>query len=399
MSHHSNKKIAIISGTVVVSVAVLLFALSYAFSTSFDSTKKYEVNKVKGTESSKDNKDTAIEPAPLPATHIETPESVKAIYISAWVAGSAKHMSRINSLLDTTELNAIVIDIKDSTGRVSFHTDNELIKELGASEKRIADIKGLIDSLHKRDIYVIGRISVFQDPYMTKRKPEWAVKKKSDGTVWTDRKKLSFLDPANKDVWNYTSTVAHTAYDVGFDEINFDYIRYPSDGNVKDINYSLAEGKTRASNMEDFFIYLHDEMKKDVDIPTSADLFGLTATAVGNDDMGIGQVMEKVLPHFDFIAPMVYPSHFATAWNGYKNPAEHPYEVVNITMKSAVAKATAMGLSPLKIRPWLQDFDMGANYGKDKVQAQIKGTYDAGLNSWMLWDPKNIYTKDALELQ
>jgi hypothetical protein len=397
-----NKKIFIIVSIIIVLLAVvLIFILPYFTSVSFDSTKKDQVSMVKGTEvGSVVGIDTQAKDTEMPVIHIATPEFVKSIYISAWVAGSAKHMTRINDLLDTTELNAIVIDVKDSTGKVSFHTDNELINSLGASEKRIADVKGLIADLHKRNIYVIGRISVFQDPYMTKKKPEWAVKKKSDGTVWKDRKGLSFLDPANKDVWEYISTVAHTAYDVGFDEINFDYIRYPSDGNMKDINYSLSEGKTRASNIEDFFIYLHDDMKKDVDIPMSADLFGLTAVNVGNDDMGIGQIMEKALPHFDFIAPMVYPSHFAKDWNGYKNSAEHPYEVINITMKSAVSKSVALGLPASKIRPWLQDFSIGGTkYTKEMIQAQIKGTYDAGLNSWMLWDPKNIYTKEALELE
>ena len=396
-----NKKILIIATTILFVVIIAVFILPYIFANSFDKNADSQMaSSVKGSKSDQVGLDElANSNLPLPVTHISTPKPLKSIYISAWVAGSAKHLSRIVDLIDTTEINAVVIDVKDSTGRVSFHSENTIINDLGASEKRISDVNKLIQDLHAKNIYVIARVSVFQDPYMTKKKPEWAIKKKSDGTVWKDRKGLSFLDPANKEVWDYIVAVGKTAYSVGFDEINFDYIRYPSDGNIKDINYSITEGKTRASNLEDFFSYLSTNMKKDENIPISADLFGLVTTAVGNDDLGIGQVLEKALPHFDYVAPMVYPSHFGSGWNGYKNPADHPYDVVNFTMKSAVTKATTLGISPDKIRPWLQDFNLGAKYTKDMVRAQIKATNDAGLDSWMLWDPKNIYTKDALILE
>lgn len=397
MLNFSTKKLYIILSVAILVILFIIFILPHMMSRSFDANINNNIaNSVKGTEQGNENIEDIDVPELKKITHLATPKPLKAIYISAWVAGSAKHLNRIIELIDTTEINAVVIDVKDSTGRVSFHSNNKIINDLGASEKRIANVDKLIEELHSRDIYVIARISVFQDPYMTKRKPEWAVKKKSDGTVWKDRKGLSFLDPANKEVWDYTVAVGKTAYEVGFDEINFDYIRYPSDGNIKDINYSLSEGETRASNIEEFFTYLSQNMKNDVNIPISADLFGLVTTAVGDDDLGIGQVLEKALPHFDYIAPMVYPSHFGSNWNGYKNPAVKPYEVVNFTMKSAAAKSVALGYSPDKIRPWLQDFDLGATYTKEMVRAQIQATNDAGLDSWMLWDPKNIYTKEAL---
>ncbi len=328
-------------------------------------------------------------------THIETPDQVKAIYLSAWVAGSAKYREPLVKLVDSTELNSMIIDIKDSTGRISYYTANKEVNDLGAPENRIGDIRALTNALHAKNIYIIGRVSVFQDPYMTKKNPSWAVTKKSDGTVWKDKKGLSFLDPANKEVWDYTLAIAHDAYEAGFDEINFDYIRYPSDGNIKDINYRLAQGETRADNIEEFFIYLSENMKKDKDIPISADLFGLTTEVV--DDLGIGQVWEKALPHFDFLAPMVYPSHYPSGYAGYKNPANYPYEVINKAISSAVKKTKAVpGQDIAKIRPWLQDFDMGATYTKEMVRAQIKAVYDNGLDSWMLWDPSNKYTASAL---
>lgn len=335
--------------------------------------------------------------SPIVVTHIATPQAVKAVYISAWVAGSAKYRDSIVKIIDETEVNTIVIDVKDSTGRVSFDMPVLEVQKEGSIEKRISNIRALTDMLHKKNIYIIGRISVFQDPYMTKKHPEWSITKKSDGTVWKDRKGLSFLDPAKKEVHDYILAVAKGAYEEGFDELNFDYIRYPSDGNMKDINYHLKEGESRADNIEKFFKYLSTEIKKEKNIPISADLFGLTTEV--NDDMGIGQVWEKALPYFDFLCPMVYPSHYPAGHAGYKNPSMYPYEVIDRALKGAITKTEKVASDKSKIRPWLQDFDMGTTYTKELVQKEFKAVYDNGLNSWMLWDPANKYTPAALELE
>lgn len=333
----------------------------------------------------------------IAVTHISTPKTVKAVYISAWVAGSPKFRDTIIKMIDDTELNAIVIDVKDSTGRVSFDMPVPDVQKEGSIEKRISNVRELTDMLHKKNIYIIGRVAVFQDPYMTKKHPEWSVTKKSDGTVWKDRKGLSFLDPAKKEVHDYIVSVAKGAYEEGFDELNFDYIRYPSDGDMKDINYHLAAGETRSDNIEKFFKYLSTEMKKDKNIPLSADLFGLTTEAT--DDMGIGQVWEKAFPYFDFLCPMVYPSHYPPGQDGYKNPADHPYEIINKALLGAIKKTDKIQGDKNKIRPWLQDFDMGAVYTKELIQKEMKAVYDNGLTSWMLWDPANKYTPSALELE
>ena len=333
----------------------------------------------------------------IPVTHIKTPEKVKAIYLSGWVAGSVDFRNSLIKMVDNTELNAVVIDIKDSTGRVSFATEDPVIQKIGSSENRIKNIKSLTALLHSKGIYIIGRISTFQDPYLTKLKPEWAIKKISNGEVWKDRKGLSFLDPTNKNVHNYVLSLALDSYKEGFDEINFDYIRYPSDGNMKDINYNLSAGKTRADNIEAFFKFISTEIKKVDNVPISGDLFGLTTET--NDDMGIGQVWEKAIPYFDFLCPMVYPSHYPAGYGGYKNPAQYPYEVINKALVSAVVKTKSVNQSISKIRPWLQDFDLGAVYTKDLIRAEMKAVYDNGLSSWMLWDPSNKYTPQALLLE
>ena len=333
----------------------------------------------------------------IPVTHIATPHSVKALYSSAWVAGLPKYRDPLITLLDTTELNSIVIDVKDSTGRIGFSVQDPTLATYRSAEKRIPNIHALTNMLHAKGVYIIGRVAVFQDPYMTHLKPEWSLTKKSDGTVWKDHKGLSFLDPTKHEVWDYTVAIAREAYNDGFDEINFDYVRYPSDGDVKNINYHIAKGETRSDNLEKFFAYLHTQLKHDPQIMMSADLFGLTTEST--DDMGIGQVWEKALPYFDFIAPMVYPSHYPPGQDGFANPAEHPYEIINKALAGAVAKTQKANGNSNKIRPWLQDFNLGAKYTGTLIKAEMKAVYDNKLTSWMLWDPKNKYTRDALSLE
>lgn len=327
--------------------------------------------------------------------HIETPESVKAIYMTSWVAGTSSMRERLITLIDETEVNAVVIDIKDDTGKISYLIESEPFKSLAASENRIPNIKEFIERLHDKDIYVIGRIATFQDPYLIKKWPEEAVKTKSDPEkLWRDRKGIGWFDAGSQKVWDYVIALAEESHAVGFDEINFDYIRFPSDGNMQDIYFPISDGKVKSEVLESFFAYVDEKLRTDESpIVISADIFGMTTT--NTDDLGIGQVLEKALPHFDFVAPMVYPSHYPNGWNGYKNPAEMPYEVIEASMSKAVERAQAMGEDPKKLRPWLQDFNLGATYTAEMVRAQIEATYAVGLDSWLMWDPKNIYTRKA----
>lgn len=337
---------------------------------------------------------TLSEAIPFVATHLDTPKPLKAIYMSSWVAGTTDFKNSLISLIDTTEANAVVIDIKDYTGRISYEVTDQVLKDMGSQEKRIPDIRGLIKLLHDKNIYVIGRIAVFQDAYMIKKHPEYAVKKNSDQTkVWGDHKGIGWIDAGAQPMWDYILAIAKDSHSQGFDEINFDYIRFPSDGNMKDIYYPVSQGKVKRDVMKSFFEYVHQNLA-DEHVITSADLFGMTV--LNTDDLNIGQVLENALPNFDYICPMVYPSHFPKDWNGYANPATKPYEVIKYTMDKAVLRTEAMGEDKYKIRPWLQDFNLGAIYTAEMVRKQITGLTDAGLDSWMLWDAANTYTKGAL---
>lgn len=336
-----------------------------------------------------------IPPAPVPVvTHIKTPAEVRALYMSSWVASTPSMRNRIVDIVDTTNINAVVIDIKDATGKISFTIDDdELIAELGSSQNLIKNIPELIQSLHDKNIYVIGRISTFQDPYLTNRKPDWSLKDKKTGQPWKDRKGLSFLDPTKPEVWDYVTHLAQDSYNVGFDEINFDYVRFPSDGIIENITYPNPE-TSKSDILEKFFQHLDTEVRQK-GIPTSADLFGLTTNTT--DDMGIGQVLEKAMPYFDFISPMVYPSHYPKGFQGYSNPAAKPYEVVTYAMKQGVARAKVAGYGPEKFRPWIQDFNLGATYTAAMVQDQMRALGEQGIHSYMVWDPANKYTVAAYQ--
>lgn len=373
-----------------VTIGIIIICLTILFPFFFKAT--YSVSL-----STRESQTASIQVAK--ATHLKTPEPLKAIYMTSCVTGTPSWRESLKKLVETTELNAVVIDIKDYTGDVSFREGAKCF---------VKDLREFIEDLHQDDIYVVGRISVFQDPSYTKLFPELAVKKKSDGGVWKDYKGLSFIDVGANPYWDYIVEISNQAYELGFDELNYDYVRYPSDGDMKDISFTWAVGTastsspqaTKAEMLESFFAYLHAKLEK-TGVKTSVDLFGMTTTV--ENDMNIGQLLESALPYFDYIAPMVYPSHYPSTWNGFENPAAHPYEVVKIAMSRGVEREQLwliennMSTSTLsKFRPWLQDFNLGATYDADKVRAQIQATYDAGLTSWALWNAGNKYTKDAL---
>ena len=339
------------------------------------------------------------EPVFVPS-YVETPKQVKGIYMTSWTAGTPSLRNGLVSLIDTTELNTVVIDIKDYTGKIVFPVTNPELKAFGSEEVRIRDLKDFIESLHKKGIYVIARIAVFQDAYFVTHRPDLAVKNKAGTAVWKDRKGIAWIDAGAREYWDYIILLSRESREIGFDEINFDYIRFPSDGDMKNISYPFASTTPKQDTLRDFFAYTHDHLATSTDpkrMKISADLFGMVTTA--QDDMGIGQVLEKALPYFDYIMPMVYPSHYPKTFQGFNNPAEHPYDVVHFAMAQGVRRAEAASSTPLKLRPWLQDFDLAADYGPAEVRAQIKATYDVGLTSWILWSASNKYTKAAMEGQ
>jgi len=350
---------------------------------------------------------------------IDTPNIVKGIYLTSWSGGSKKKIDEVIRLSKTFGINSVVIDIKDFSGYLAYDTGLEQVKKYKAHEIKIANITDVINRLHSENIYTIARITVFQDPVMAKARPDFAVRRKSTSGIWLDRKGLGWIDPSNKDYWNYIVDISKDARSRGFDELNFDYIRFPSDGNLADMEFPSWNQKIPKNEIiREFFKYLRDNLPG---VKISADLFGLTT--VQKDDLGIGQIIEDAYENFDYVSPMVYPSHYASGFIGYKNPAKYPYEVIKYSLDSAVKKLSVLdgsasatsttstaSASPTnsivndkkfaELRPWIQDFDLGADYNAQMVRLEIKAVRDAlgdRYAGFLLWSPSNIYTLEALQ--
>ena len=347
---------------------------------------------------------------PPKVAHLPTPKPLKAIYMSQCVVGTPSFRDSLVKFIDDTELNAVVIDIRDFTGKISFPTNNPVLKDMVSGDCGARDMRAFLEKLHEKGIYIIGRITTFQNPYYTSVHPEEAVQKKSGG-VWKDHKGLAFVDVGSRPYWDTVVELGRESYEIGFDEINFDYIRFPSDGNMAEADYTWSRGKTKQEALEEFYKYVTETLR-----PTGAvlsvDLFGYVT--VHQDDLGIGQILERALPYFDYIYPMTYPSHYNKGFVGLQDVNSDPYKVIYSSLVPAVAREVAttttqasFAFIPIasttpqlyekpvyqgKIVPWLQSFDYPVHYTPEMVRAQIQATYDAGIDSYIFWDAANKYT-------
>lgn len=314
---------------------------------------------------------------------------VKGVYLTAYSAGSPKKMDQIIDLLNKTELNGVIIDIKDYSGLILFDSQVPLVKELKTKNNRLGDLQALIKKLHDNNIYVIARQTVFQDPILAQKKPDWAIKSKAGG-LWHDNKGLTWVDPTVKGVWKYNVAIAKEAINLGFDEINFDYVRFPSDGNMQNVVYTVGD-KERYEIMGQFYHYLNQELK---DYPAwlSLDMFGYVMERT--DDLRIGQRLVDAVSEVDYISPMMYPSHYSRNSFGHENPAEIPGVIIDNGMKKG---APVFEGKRAKVRPWLQAFDMGAVYSDGyKIREQINMVEKYPNAGWLLWNAANRYTSAGL---
>lgn len=383
-----------------VAIILGLFVFVFIALSSYLSTGAMEKDKDQNPLSlSATTTGTLISDLSLPSvivSHKKTPEQVRAIYMSSWIAGSKTLREKMLKRFEGTQINSIVLDIKDTSGKIVIKLNSPTLAKYESQESRVSDIKEFVDELHQRGYYVIGHIAVFQDNYLTRIRPDLAMRRKDNNEIWQDAKGMAWLDVSQPEVWDYTIALASEAYSAGFDELNFDYVRFPTDGDISQIRYRNYDPskETRVEALRKFFVYLHDHVKE-IGAPSSANVFGMVAT--NDDDLGIGQVMENIAPYVDYVAPMVYPSHYPKGWQGYKKPATVPYKVVKSSLDSGVKKIEALGFPKEKIRPWLQDFDLGANYTSAMVKSEQQAVYDSGLQSWMMWDPSCKYTLSAYQ--
>lgn len=323
---------------------------------------------------------------------VPRPDSVRALYVNAWAAGSRARMASLIAIADSTEINAFIIDIKESDTYLSYDsTGIALAKEIGADQRPATKwLPALVDTLQAHGIYSIARIVVFKDRMLADRKPALAIRNPEGGT-WKDQKGMPWVDPYNRLVWDYNIAIAREALDMGFSELQWDYVRFPdvAEGLRRTMRFPGAAGVSRADNIRDFILYSKKELAS-YQVPVTADVFGLVTHM--EDDVGIGQNWERIITAADVVLPMSYPSHYYTGLYGFQTPHANPYEIVRIAMTDAVERTRYLADSakvPVgEVMPWLEAMSIrGREYGSAEVREQIQAAYDAGLKSWALWNP------------
>lgn len=342
----------------------------------------------------------AVEPAPYrlvkPEERVPKPAEVHGLYLNAWAAGSRRKLQKLIDIAHRTEINTFVIDVKEG-GEISYRSEVPLVREIDSDRRYIRDVQGMLERLRAAGIYPIARIVVFKDGVLARAKPEWAIEK-ADSSLWLDNKGKAWVDSFNKHVWDYNIAIAREAIQLGFSEVQWDYVRFPDvpPSYMRTAVWPARAGRTKEDGIREFLLYARRQLA-DLHAPITADVFGLTVSA--HNDMGIGQLWEKMVDAVDVILPMVYPSHFAHGSYGIARPNAHPYETVHKALESAIARTDTVPHAAA-IRPWLQDFTLGPpRYGADQVRTQIDAVYAAGLQEWILWNPGSNYTVSALAVR
>lgn len=325
---------------------------------------------------------------------------VRGIYITGPMAGSAG-MENLIDLIDHTELNTVVIDVKNDEGNITYQMDLQAAQEMGACINYIRDMESLMAELKEHDIYTIARIVCFKDPYLAEHNPQLALKK-SDGSNLTDAYGLTWVNPYKEEVWEYLTDVALAAADMGFDEIQYDYVRFPIGNEAESADYGVdIQSYPREQAIMNFLDYAAKRLHEK-DIPVTADVFGtiigsaVDVEQVGQDYVGLGDTV-------DVLCPMIYPSHYGKGVFGYDVPDAYPYETVYAALMASKNELAQIAEEDRAVvRPWLQAFTATwvsghINYGGDEIREQIQAVYDAGYEEWILWNASNRYTDEGLE--
>ena len=338
------------------------------------------------------------------STDLELPQKdlprVKGIYITGPMAGH-EGMADREQLTATTELNAMIIDIKNDEGIVTYKMNQPTVKELGAGVAYIQDLSQLIGRLKGQELYLIARIVAFKDPLLAEKRPELCIHKK-DGSVFRDKNGLAWVNPYEKEVWQYLIALGKEAALADFDEIQFDYIRFPTEISDEEADYGpQAQGKTKTDVITEFTAYAYEQLSP-LGVKVSADVFG-TVIDNENDAALVGQDYAAMARHLDYICPMVYPSHYRDGVYGIEHPDLMPYETVAAALKASeeVLKRIPAEEHRAVVRPWLQDFTAvwishHQNYEGEQIRQQIQAVYDNGCEEWMLWNAKCSYTPEGL---
>jgi hypothetical protein len=322
-----------------------------------------------------------------------TPFKVKALYLTVYGIASKKLRTAALETIAANHMNALVIDVKGDRGIIPFKVDIPLAQEIGAQKLiLIKDMPAMVASLKEKGLYLIARIVVFKDDPLAAAKPQWAVKTKGGG-IFRDREKLRWVDPFSREVWDYNIAIAKAAAKLGFDEIQFDYVRCPD---KKGVVFSQPSNQdTRTAAITGFLKAAYRALAP-YNVMVAADIFGYVCWNL--NDTGIGQKIAEAVKAVDVVSPMLYPSGYQWGIPNYRNPVQHPYEIVYLSLKRAQERTE---VNPLRFRPWLQAFRdyafHGGEFKEARMRTQIAATNKFGASGWMFWNPRNIYPRKFLE--
>jgi hypothetical protein len=327
---------------------------------------------------------------------VPRPPVVRGLYVNRWAA-IGQRMWDLIGIAKRTEVNALVIDVKDDRGYVLYRSAVPLAHAIGADTVNpmpASRMRAVLDTMRANGILPIARIVVAKDPLLASARRDWAVKRRSDGAPWLDQSGNPWLDPHQRGVWSYAADLAAEAVKLGFSEVQFDYVRFPDDPRlIRQAAFPLAKGRHRDQVIREQLGYLRSRVKP-LGVPMAIDVFGLTTS--DSTDMGIGQRWEQFADQADVVLPMTYPSHYARGTYGIARPNANPYDVLDHALTDGLARNRTV-VNAAEIVPWYQDFTLGApRYGVKQLRAQMQAGYDNGVRSWMLWNPGSKYTIGAL---
>ncbi len=317
------------------------------------------------------------------------PRPIRALYVNRFASQSTRKMQHLIGIADSTEINALVIDIKDEFG-LNWHSSDPALQRSEGRMNKVANMQELVDTLRAHGILPIARMVVFKDSVAARMNPDHVIRR-PDGTPWKDKKGLTWVNPYSRAIWDYNFRVADEAVKMGFGEIQFDYVRFPEPyKSLPQQIFPEAAGRSKPQAIHDFLKEARARYDKR-GVRLTADIFGLVTTVRG--PLEVGQDWEQISPEVDVVLPMVYPSLYPHGSFGIRVPNAEPYRTIFIAISSARIRDEKLGIkTPEHVRPWLQAFTLGApRYGPAEVEQEKKAVYDAGYDGWVLWHPGSKY--------
>jgi hypothetical protein len=314
---------------------------------------------------------------------------VRGLYVFRFAANK-RRLKHLIGIADSTEINALVIDVKDEFG-LNYESSDPMVKKNAGTQVKAHNLRALVDTIRAHGILPVARIVVFKDSVTARNNPNHTIRK-ADGSPWHDKKGQTWVNPYANAIWEYNFRVAEEAIKMGFGEIQFDYIRFPEPyKSLPPQVFPEQHGRSKPQVLAEFLSTARDRFAK-LGVRTTADIFGLVTTVGGT--LEVGQKWEPISQSVDAVLPMVYPSHYPPGSFQLPHPNADPYDVIHIAISRARERDEKLGIKGEHVRPWLQAFSLGSpKYGPHEIEEQKRAVYDSGYDGWVMWEPGSRYDK------